>query len=85
MKPMKNILAKLTWTIAVGSGCLLGITGCDSGVGMTKTREKFPTADIASIPGHKYEWIVRETNNAVWWVYDNGMDRQSAMMLKPAQ
>ena len=38
MKPMKNILAKLTWTIAVGSGCLLGCcvqaseTVCDNGL-----------------------------------------------------
>ena len=35
MKPMKNILAKLTWTIAVGSGCLLGCTAYSQTTNLT--------------------------------------------------
>jgi hypothetical protein len=48
------------------------LTGCDAQRGVNNIRRDFPNAEVSTIPGCWYEFIVRDTNGMVWYVVSGG-------------
>lgn len=56
----------------IGLCCLpLILTGCHQAsvaTSLNYIQQAFPNSEVATIPGDKYEFIVRDTNNAIYYV-----------------
>ena len=47
-------------------------TGCSSKQAAANIRKVFPNDEIALLPGEKYAFIVRTSNNEIWYVVCQG-------------
>ncbi len=45
---------------------------CDQRQSMENVQHAFPYAELQTVPGHDYEWIVKEPNGAIYYAKDYG-------------
>lgn len=77
---MKTLIVLIALFIA-----LIVLTGCDAMTGYNMVKKTFPNAEVVSIPGESYKFVVRDTNQAIWFVRSDGFGPYpDAAMLLPA-
>lgn len=59
-------------TIKLLAAIALLTAGCDSQVGQQNVRNAFPNDEIVNVPGYADMFIIRATNNEIWFSQDSG-------------